>query len=102
MLSAARFPGLTLVGAGMAVVPTSTGKALWIKFFPPDAYAERIEYQREFLQGIRAENEWATATALGISKRTWEGWEQLRPMPFHVVCSIIRRTDPTRAGIPVD
>ena len=48
--------------------------------------------QRGWLQAARANHGWSIAETVGVSRRTWEGWEQGRTIPVEKMLAIYDAT----------
>lgn len=52
--------------------------------------------QRDWLQAIRANHGWKAADAAGVSRRTWEGWEQGRTITYAKVLALYELAQASR------
>lgn len=118
-------PGLTVAGTWkgrggdepLVVLPDAKGHAAWyvwprqlhdqnrnqhdlLRLIPAPEDSQRLILQhakkRYGLPALLA-SLGASKSSKPTSKRTWEGWEQGRPMPFHKLCLLLRAIQPERA-----
>jgi hypothetical protein len=99
-------------GGIIGIMPEQDGKCKWVKAFKgsrrerlPTAYPQipeskkqqdkdeyqenREAFQRVWLRSFRKTFGWQFITdTIGHSRRTWEGWEQGRHIPFHVMARL--------------
>jgi len=101
-------PGYVLVksmqaeSGGSGVLPDKKGNCLWVQVIKGSAAdhnptiwgelpdTERNVTQRLWLRWLRKMNR-GIESQLGISPRTWEGWEQGRPIPYFQAVRLAHR-----------
>jgi hypothetical protein len=74
--------------AQLSCLPDRRGRTWWFLTHGGGSWSElsadeQRDAQCDWLQCLRLENHVPPAAA-GVSRRTWEGWEQGRPLPFAI------------------